>query len=121
MRLLRYSINVTLDGCCDHRVILPDEDLHRHAAENLNWTSVRRTSCANSVQLSGDFTQMAKRKEVASKKVSVEPVVGNEVPVVVAVAKPSTPSAKKGKLLPKNKTRLPRRQKKAQQKAAGRL
>jgi dihydrofolate reductase len=36
MRPLRYSINVTLDGCCDHRVILPDEDLHRHAVENLD-------------------------------------------------------------------------------------
>ena len=35
MRPLRYSINVTLDGCCDHRGILPDEDLHRHAVENL--------------------------------------------------------------------------------------
>jgi dihydrofolate reductase len=35
MRPLRYSINVTLDGCCDHRGILPDEDLHRHATENL--------------------------------------------------------------------------------------
>src|ERR687895_2547153 len=35
MRPLRYSINVTLDGCCDHRVMIPDEDLHRHAAENL--------------------------------------------------------------------------------------
>ena len=35
MRPLRYSINVTLDGCCDHRVILADEDLHRHAVENL--------------------------------------------------------------------------------------
>ena len=35
MRPLRYSINVTLDGCCDHRAITPDEDLHRHAAENL--------------------------------------------------------------------------------------
>jgi dihydrofolate reductase len=35
MRPLRYSINVTLDGCCDHRAILPDEDLHRHAVENL--------------------------------------------------------------------------------------
>ncbi len=33
---LRYSINVTLDGCCDHRAIPPDEDLHRHAAENLS-------------------------------------------------------------------------------------
>ena len=35
MRPLRYSINVTLDGCCDHRVLLADEDMHRHAAENL--------------------------------------------------------------------------------------
>src|SRR5258707_6240905 len=35
MRLLRYSINITLDGCCDHRAILPDEELHRHAAENI--------------------------------------------------------------------------------------
>ena len=35
MRPLRYSINVTLDGCCDHRGITPDEELHRHAVENL--------------------------------------------------------------------------------------
>ena len=35
MQPLRYSINVTLDGCCDHRAILADEDLHRHATENL--------------------------------------------------------------------------------------
>ena len=35
MRPLRYSINVTLDGCCDHRAILPGEDLHRHAAANI--------------------------------------------------------------------------------------
>ncbi|HJU69773.1 MAG TPA: dihydrofolate reductase family protein [Gemmatimonadaceae bacterium] len=35
MRPLRYSINVTLDGCCDHRVMVADEELHRHAAENL--------------------------------------------------------------------------------------
>lgn len=35
MRPLRYSINVTLDGCCDHRVMLADEALHRHAVENL--------------------------------------------------------------------------------------
>ena len=32
---LRYSINVTLDGCCDHRVIPADEELHRHAVANL--------------------------------------------------------------------------------------
>ena len=36
MRPLRYSINVTLDGCCDHRAMFADEDLHRHAVENLN-------------------------------------------------------------------------------------
>jgi len=35
MRPLRYSINVTLDGCCDHRAIVADEELHRHAVENL--------------------------------------------------------------------------------------
>jgi hypothetical protein len=26
MRPLRYSINVTLDGCRDHRAIIPDEE-----------------------------------------------------------------------------------------------
>jgi dihydrofolate reductase len=35
MRPLRYCINVTLDGCCDHRAIVPDEEMHRFHAENL--------------------------------------------------------------------------------------
>lgn len=35
MRSLRYSINVTLDGCCDHRAGSTDEELHRYWAENL--------------------------------------------------------------------------------------
>jgi dihydrofolate reductase len=35
-RPLRYSINVTLDGCCDHQVMIADEELHRHARENLD-------------------------------------------------------------------------------------
>lgn len=35
MRPLRYSINVTLDGCCDHGAITPDEDLHLNAVRNL--------------------------------------------------------------------------------------
>ncbi len=35
MRPLRYSINVTLDGCCDHREGIADEELHRHAVENI--------------------------------------------------------------------------------------
>jgi dihydrofolate reductase len=33
MRPLRYSINVTLDGCSDHREGVPDAELHRHATE----------------------------------------------------------------------------------------
>jgi dihydrofolate reductase len=37
MRPLRYSINVTLDGCCDHRVGIADEGLHRNAIENIAW------------------------------------------------------------------------------------
>jgi dihydrofolate reductase len=36
MRPLRYPINITLDGCCDHRAMLTDEDLHRHAVGNLD-------------------------------------------------------------------------------------
>src|SRR5258706_15400967 len=35
MRPLRYSINVTLDGCCDHREGIADEDIHRHAMEGI--------------------------------------------------------------------------------------
>lgn len=35
-RPLRYSINVTLDGCCDHRAMIADDDLHRHAVENIS-------------------------------------------------------------------------------------
>jgi dihydrofolate reductase len=36
MQPLRYSINITLDGCCDHRAMLPSEALHRHAIENFD-------------------------------------------------------------------------------------
>src|SRR4026207_732355 len=35
MRPLRYSINVTLDGCRDRRAGPGDEELHRHAGETL--------------------------------------------------------------------------------------
>lgn len=35
MRPLRYSINVTLDGCYDHRAGIVDEALHHHAAESI--------------------------------------------------------------------------------------
>ena len=36
MRALRYAINVTLDGCCDHRAMHTDEELHRHFAEEID-------------------------------------------------------------------------------------
>ena len=35
MRPLRYSINVTLDGCVDHREMVADEELHRRALESI--------------------------------------------------------------------------------------
>ena len=35
MRPLRYAINITLDGCCDHRAASTDEELHRYWAEKL--------------------------------------------------------------------------------------
>lgn len=34
MRPLRYSINVTLDGCIDHRAMVADEALHRYSVEH---------------------------------------------------------------------------------------
>ncbi len=36
MRPLQYSINVTLDGCCDHRVMIAHE-----AASRVRGTSPR--------------------------------------------------------------------------------
>jgi dihydrofolate reductase len=35
MGALRYSINVTLDGCVDHLAGVPDEEMHRFWAERL--------------------------------------------------------------------------------------
>jgi dihydrofolate reductase len=35
MRPLRYSINITLDGCCDHEAGSTDEELHRYWSESL--------------------------------------------------------------------------------------
>jgi hypothetical protein len=62
---------------------------------------------------------LAKQKEMSGKKESAAPFSSGEASL--AVVKPSAKSVKKEKLAPKNKSRLPRRQKKAQQKAAGRL
>lgn len=41
MRPLRYLLNVTLDGCCDHRAIPADEALHRRAVQNIARSDVR--------------------------------------------------------------------------------
>lgn len=35
MRPLRYTINVTLDGCVDHTVGTPDDEFHNFHADNL--------------------------------------------------------------------------------------
>jgi dihydrofolate reductase len=35
MRPLRYSINVSLDGCVDHMAGTPDEETHNHAAQTI--------------------------------------------------------------------------------------
>ena len=34
MRPLRYSINLTLDGCCDHTAGVPDPEVHQNAIAN---------------------------------------------------------------------------------------
>jgi dihydrofolate reductase len=40
MGLLTFALNVTLDGCCDHRVGVVDDEMHRY------WTSVMDASGA---------------------------------------------------------------------------
>jgi dihydrofolate reductase len=35
MRPLRFSLNVTLDGCVDHRTVAADEELHENATAHL--------------------------------------------------------------------------------------
>ena len=40
MRKLIAAINMTLDGFCDHTVIIPDEEIHQHYAELLDNADV---------------------------------------------------------------------------------
>ncbi len=35
MRPLRYSINISIDGCCDHRAMMPDAQTHAHATQTI--------------------------------------------------------------------------------------
>jgi hypothetical protein len=62
---------------------------------------------------------LAKRKETGDDKESA--TTGLSGKTSLAGVKPASKVVKKKKLPPKNKSRLPRRAKKAQQKAAGRL
>lgn len=40
MRRIVAAINTTLDGFCDHTVVLPDEEIHQHYAELLKEADV---------------------------------------------------------------------------------
>ena len=40
MRKVVAGINMTLDGFCDHTVIIPDEELHRHYADILREAGI---------------------------------------------------------------------------------
>ena len=35
MRKLIFTINLTLDGCCDHTKVIGDEELHEYYAQLL--------------------------------------------------------------------------------------
>lgn len=35
MQPVLYSINITLDGCCDHQSVTPDPEMHQHATDLL--------------------------------------------------------------------------------------
>ena len=61
MRPLRYSINVTLDGCCDHRVGVTDEELHRHAVKNLAQADALLFEIANHDHLGRDSRMVGTR------------------------------------------------------------
>ncbi len=60
---LRYSINITLDGCCDHRAIRPDEDLHRHAVENLTQADALLFGRVTYEMMEAAFRPSARRPE----------------------------------------------------------
>jgi dihydrofolate reductase len=40
MQPLRYSINITLDGCCHHEAVQVDEEMHRYWAESIAQADV---------------------------------------------------------------------------------
>ena len=64
MRPLRYSINVTLDGCCDHRAVIADEELHRHAVENLNRADALLFGRVTYTMMEAAFRSQARTGEI---------------------------------------------------------
>ncbi|UOF00614.1 dihydrofolate reductase family protein [Bdellovibrio reynosensis] len=40
MQKLKYSINTTLDGCCDHESVIPTQEMHEHAANGIEQASI---------------------------------------------------------------------------------
>src|SRR5215218_7637226 len=40
MRKIIAAINMTLDGFCDHTILLPDEEIHQHYADLLDNAGV---------------------------------------------------------------------------------
>ncbi len=53
MRPLRFSINVTLDGCYDHTVGIPDEGLHRNAQAYIAGTDAMMLAHVADLEQSG--------------------------------------------------------------------
>jgi dihydrofolate reductase len=78
MRPLRYSINVTLDGCCDHRAIRADEELHRHAVENLNRADALLFGRVTYEMMEAAFRRDGRKGERGTGTISSEP---EKVPV----------------------------------------
>ena len=74
MRPRRYSINVTLDGCRDHRAIIPDEDLHRNAAKKyVVSSSLDRAVRGHGPTLLAGLSKLADLKLVSQQELASGP------------------------------------------------
>jgi hypothetical protein len=88
--------------------------------ENRTWSSFRDAAPLEPANATFEWASdhLAKQREAKGRKESPKIVSGGEASL--PETKPSAKSVTKGKLPPKNKSRLPRREKKAQRKTAGR-
>ena len=62
---LRYSINVTLDGCCDHGAFFPSEELHHHAAATIARNDALLLGRATYALMEAGWRALAERGERA--------------------------------------------------------